>query len=67
MLFDVRTPDKLWRDVERISGVDNQQARRTMMDKASFMRLMDIRMPTECSQECPYRLVHPVGKNDDDD
>ena len=35
VLFDVNTPGKVWKNIERILGVDTQQVRRTMMDKAS--------------------------------
>ena len=37
VLFDVNTPGKVWKNIERILGVDTQQVRRTMMDKASYM------------------------------
>ena len=35
VLFDVNNPGKVWKNIERILGVDTQQVRRTMMDKAS--------------------------------
>ena len=46
VLFDVNTPGKVWKNIERILGVDTQQARRTMMDKASYMRLLEARLTT---------------------
>ena len=45
VLFDIRTPNKIWLKIEKLLGVDRTQARRGMMSKTALMRLMDASLP----------------------
>ena len=41
LLFDVRSSDKTWNQVERILGKDQRQVKREMMDTKNFVWLLD--------------------------
>ncbi|KXJ08545.1 hypothetical protein AC249_AIPGENE10765 [Exaiptasia diaphana] len=45
ILFDTRTPNKIWLRIEKLLSVDKTQARRAMMSKTELMRLMDVSLP----------------------
>ena len=47
VLFDTMTPRTMWNRIEKILGVDVQQARKMMMAKTDFLRLMDTRFHQE--------------------
>ena len=58
VLFDTRTPRRIWNRIERLLDIDVQQARRTMIKRNEYMRLLDQRF----KQERPKPTTAPSGK-----
>ena len=47
VLFNILTPRKIWNRIEKVLGVDVQQARKMMMVKTDFLRLLNTRFQQE--------------------
>ena len=58
VIFNLRTPRKIWTWIKRLLEVDVQQARERMMKRTQFLQLLDHRF----KQERPKATTAPSGK-----